>query len=102
MIGIAVFVLMHACAGQPSGVADARADYLLSLRRDRTTHEKRLESYALAEMVDVCAADAILSTLDGIKPAAEELRGITAELEAGARRRDARRRFWRRVRRLGL
>ena len=95
MTALAIFVLFHACAGQAIAVADRRANYLLALVR---SEPHGLNRNALSEMVDVCTADAIIHSIDEIQPSVDALQCINNEIA----HKEARRRFWHRIWRLGL
>ena len=104
----AVYLIMHACAWMPIDSADRYADRLLTAKLamqdhdgDWTPEEKR-QYVALSEMVGVCTSDIMRQNTPLLEAATAELQKVNYILRVEIARREARRRFWRRVRRLGF
>ena len=76
---LAIYLLMHACAGQAPAVVKERIDLLQSVQWEDTekafrenrarTREEKQHHAALSEMFHVCIGDSMRNTLDRMKGA---------------------------------
>ena len=105
MTTFALFVLMHACSIAPTDRADRWMDELLAAKQGvyvAHADDWRTDYQAVDAVFQRCMNDVLGNSLAKIQGATKALQEVTDEVNAEIARRDAPRRFWRRVRRLGL